>query len=303
MNKLKLLNRVDICIIKIARDLIKLNINDRVKSTKEYKEELGLSIGTIHKAFEILEETKTIKLQKKGVLGKFLIDKNQKLLIEKAELKNIVGVMPLPYTKRYEGLATAIKELFNKKGISFYFAYMQGSRIRTKMLKKGIYDFAIMSQLAYSFQRDEEVKKILSLGSNSYVSDHVLLSLKNLKRKEIYKIGIDRNSEDQYYFSTKYFHNKKCKYVEINSDNIINHLRNGDIDKAILSIDELEENNIHDIVIEQIDIPEKKSANEAVIIIKNDNELLETLIKEILDIKIIKEIQKKVLKKEMTPRY
>lgn len=303
MNKLKLLNRVDICIIKIARDLIKLNINDRVKSTKEYKEELGLSIGTIHKAFEILEETKTIKLQKKGVLGKFLIDKNQKLLIEKAELKNIVGVMPLPYTKRYEGLATAIKELFNKKGISFYFAYMQGSRIRTKMLKKGIYDFAIMSQLAYSFQRDEEVKKILSLGSNSYVSDHVLLSLKNLKRKEIYKIGIDKNSEDQYYFSTKYFHNKKCKYVEINSDNIINHLRNGDIDKAILSIDELEENNIHDIVIEQIDIPEKKSANEAVIIIKNDNELVETLIKEILDIKIIKEIQKKVLKKEMTPRY
>ena len=166
-----------------------------------------------------------LNVKKKGALGKILVEKSQELLIEKAELKHIVGVMPLPYTKRYEGLATAIKELFIQKGISFYFAYMQGSRIRTKMLKEGVYDFAIMSRLAYSSQAIEGVKKVLGLGPNSYVSDHVLLSLKGSTSGK--RVGIDKNSEDQYYFSTQYFKEKECEFVEINSDNIIKYLREG----------------------------------------------------------------------------
>ncbi|WP_156300116.1 GntR family transcriptional regulator YhfZ [Streptobacillus canis] len=301
MNRVRVLNKVDIGMIKIARELLILNIGDRVKSTQEYKSEFGLSVGTIHKAFEELELSGAIKLQKKGALGKILVEKSQELLIEKAELKHIVGVMPLPYTKRYEGLATAIKELFIQKGISFYFAYMQGSRIRTKMLKEGVYDFAIMSRLAYSSQAIEGVKKVLGFGPNSYVSDHVLLSLKGSILGK--RVGIDKNSEDQYYFSTQYFKDKECEFIEINSDNIIKYLREGVIDKAILSIDELEENLISDINIEKIDIQDKKNANEAVIVIKKDNELIESLVKDILNVDIITKIQKQVLNKEIPPRY
>lgn len=301
MNRVRVLNKVDIGMIKIARELLILNIGDRVKSTQEYKSEFGLSVGTVHKAFEELELSGAIKLQKKGALGKILVEKSQELLIEKAELKHIVGVMPLPYTKRYEGLATAIKELFIQKGISFYFAYMQGSRIRTKMLKEGVYDFAIMSRLAYSSQAIEGVKKVLGFGPNSYVSDHVLLSLKGSISGK--RVGIDKNSEDQYYFSTQYFKDKECEFIEINSDNIIKYLREGVIDKAILSIDELEENLISDINVEKIDIQDKKNANEAVIVIKKDNELIESLVKDILNVDIITKIQKQVLNKEIPPRY
>ncbi|CAM3153738.1 GntR family transcriptional regulator YhfZ [Streptobacillus felis] len=301
MNRIRVLNKVDIGMIKIARDLLMLEIGDRVKSTKEYKDEFNLSVGTVHKAFEELELSGAIKLQKKGAFGKVIIYKSQELLIQKAELKHIVGVMPLPYTKRYEGLATAIKELFIKKGISFYFAYMQGSRIRTKMLKEGVYDFAIMSRLAYSAQAIEGVKKVLGFGPNSYVSDHVLLSLKGNELGN--RVGIDKNSEDQYYFSTQYFKDKECEFVEINSDNIIKNLRDGIIDKAILSIDELEENLVSDINVEKIDIVDKNNANEAVIVIKTGNELIESLVNDILDVESIINIQKKVLNKEIVPRY
>ncbi|CAM3168823.1 GntR family transcriptional regulator YhfZ [Streptobacillus ratti] len=301
MNRIRVLNKVDIGMIKIARELLILDVGDRVKSTYEYKEELGLSIGTVHKAFEELELSGAIKLQKKGALGKIITFKSQKLLIEKAELKHIVGVMPLPYTKRYEGLATAIKEEFIKKGISFYFAYMQGSRIRTKMLKEGVYDFAIMSRLAYEAGALEGVKKVLGFGPNSYVSDHVLLSLKD--NKSGFKVGIDKNSEDQYYFSTQYFKDKECEFIEINSDNIIKYLRNGVIDKAILSVDELEENIFSDINVEKIDIHDKNIANEAVIVVKNNNKLIESLVKDILDVKNIIKVQKQVLNKEIPPRY
>lgn len=303
MNKIKLLNKVGIATIKIARDFLILDLDKKVKSTKEYSQELDLSIGTIHKAFNDLELIGAIKLEKRGSLGKILIEKDQNILIEKAELRHIVGVMPLPYTKRYEGLAMGIKEQFLKKGISFYFAYMQGSRIRSKMLKEGIYDFAIMSNLAYSYQKDENIVKVLGLGSNSYVSDHVLLTSKKIINENKNKVGIDKNSEDQYYFSNVYFNDKNCEFIDVNSDNIIKHLKNGIIDKAILSIDELEEKAISEILIEKIEIEDKNNANEAVIVVKKNNELIIKLVESILDVEKIKEIQKSVINKQIVPRY
>ena len=178
---------------------------------------------------------------------------------------------------------------------------MQGSRVRLKLLKEGIYDFAIMSNLAYLNSNDKEIKKIISLGNESYVSKHVLLSVNDNSRK--LRVGIDKNSEDQSFLSSKYYENNKCDFIQVNSDSIISNLKNNIIDQAILSIDELEENYYEGINIKDIDIKEKELANIAVLVSKKGNTLIESLLKEIINTSEIKVIQEKVLKKEMLPRY
>ncbi|CAM3393693.1 GntR family transcriptional regulator YhfZ [Pseudostreptobacillus hongkongensis] len=301
MENIRIINKVEIALIHISRDILTLHIGDKVNPVKYYSEILGLSVGTVQKAFDILENEEVIRLSKKGAFGKNVEYMNKEKLIKKADLKSIVGVMPLPYSKRYEGLATAIKSAFESYGINFYFAYMQGSRVRLKLLKEGIYDFAIMSNLAYLNSNDKEIKKIISLGNESYVSKHVLLSVNDNSRK--LRVGIDKNSEDQSFLSSKYYENNKCDFIQVNSDSIISNLKNNIIDQAILSIDELEENYYEGINIKDIDIKEKELANIAVLVSKKGNTLIESLLKEIINTSEIKAIQEKVLKKEMLPRY
>lgn len=301
MENIKTLNKVDVASIIIARDLLSLDIGERVKSVKEYSDDLLISVGSVQKAFDNLEKEKAMELAKKGVNGKILEYKNKEKLIEKAALKSVVGVMPLPYSKRYEGLAMAIKSSFEQYGINFYFAYMQGSRIRLKMLENGIYDFAIMSNLAYINSKNENMKKVFSLGYGSYVSKHVLL-VKNENGKN--RIGIDKNSEDQYFLSKKYFKDKDCQFIDLSSDNIVKQMKNSFIDQAIISLDEIEENEINDIqILDIFDEEDIKLANEAVIVINKKDKLIETLINQVLDVKNIKKIQEMVVKKIIVPRY
>lgn len=302
MEKIRTLNKVDIAIITVARDIMGLKIGDRLKSVKEYSEELQMSVGSVQKAFEILESKKCISLSKKGVFGKILEAKYDDKLIKKAFINSIVGVMPLPYSKRYEGLAMAIKNSFEKHGITFYFAYMQGSRVRLKLLESGIYDFALMSNLAFKNSDKKNIKKVFSLGPESYVSKHVLLKVPT-KSKKI-RVGIDKNSEDQYFLSNQYFSGKDYEVIDVNSDNIVKDMQNSLIDQAILSLDEIEEKLINGIEVQDIfDKEYINLANEAVIVINKSDKLMESLVKNILDIKYIKKIQKDVLEKIIVPRY
>ena len=302
MEDVKVINKVDIAIIAISRDLLCLEIGEKVKSVKEYSDSLGISVGSIQKAFDKLEDENVFVLEKKGVLGKILKSKNKNKLIFHSSLKSIVGVMPLPYSKRYEGLATAIKSAFENAGINFYFAYMQGSRIRLRMLKEKIYDFAIMSDLAYINFKTKEIKKVLDFGNESYVSKHILIT-NNLKNENL-RIGIDKNSEDQYFLSERYFKNTNCEFVNINSDNILREILYNNIDQAIISMDDIEDKEIEKVNI--IDLEDKEyleKANVASIVINSNNKFIESLLLQVLNKHKIKEIQNKVVNKIMVPRY
>lgn len=301
MNIIETINKVDIAIISICRDLIILDINSKMKSVKEYSKELKISVGTIQKAFEYLEENEVIKILKNGPSGKILIKKNQKKIIELSKLNYILGVMPLPNSKRYEGLATGIKSSFEDNGIIFHFAYMQGSNIRLKMLKEGKYDIAVISNLAYQNINDKDIELLYNLGSNTYVNEHVLL--KNKKIDKMKKIGIDKNSEDQYYLSKQYFEGKNVEFVEISSDKIIKKIYDKEIDAGILSIDEVDDISLNNLSIIHFDIEGKRLANEAVIVINKRNYVLRKLLKKIINPNYIISVQNKVIDDLVKPKY
>ena len=254
MEDVKVINKVDIAIIAISRDLLCLEIGEKVKSVKEYSDSLGISVGSIQKAFDKLEDENVFLLEKKGVLGKILKSKNKNKLILR------------------------------------------------RMLKEKIYDFAIMSDLAYINFKTKEIKKVLDFGNESYVSKHILIT-NNLKNENL-RIGIDKNSEDQYFLSERYFKNTNCEFVNINSDNILREILYNNIDQAIISMDDIEDKEIEKVNI--IDLEDKEyleKANVASIVINSNNKFIESLLLQVLNKYEIKEIQNKVVNKIMIPRY
>ena len=109
---------------------------------------LSLGRGTVQGALRLLEEMGAIRLESRGHLGTFLSRKDDQALWEIAGMSHVVGVMPLPYSRKYEGLATGLVEAFREINVPFNLAFMRGSTHRIDALQSGRYDFAVVSGLA-----------------------------------------------------------------------------------------------------------------------------------------------------------
>lgn len=290
-------------VINIARELLFLNEGDRVPPMLEWSSKYNVSLGMVQNIFSEFQKEKIILCDKKGVLGTYVKEKNRKKIIEKSGFSFLVGVMPLPYSKRYEGLATGIKKSFQKFGIDYHFAHMSGSEVRIELLRKKVFDFAIISKLAYELLKREhkDIEIALSFGKESYVSKHVLLKSKNIKK--INKIGFDKNSNDQKYLTNKYFEETKYEFVEIDSDETIELLKSNIVDAIIWNYDEIKEKDI-DLEYEDLkDVEVLEKASEAVLVILNSNNELGEITKKIVDKEYIKKIQKKVINNEIIATY
>lgn len=297
------INKIDIAMTLIANDIIRTNELEKIKTVKEYSEEFKMSVGSIQKAIYNLQKLGYFSIKNRGNLGKYIEKKNQKKLIKFSIKKPILAVMPLPYTKRYQAIATSIKILLEKLDINVFFAYMPGSKIRLEFLKEGIYDFCLLSKLAHINNSNKNIVNVLELGPNSFLSEHVLIYKKNVKisDKNI-RIGLDSNSEDQQYLSLQYFKNYK-NFIEVSTNNIMLKLINNQIDAAIVSKDEIDDNLSKDLSLKNINIKGKELANIAVIVSKDDNIPVINALKSIINKKDLFEIQEKVLSGEIAPKY
>ncbi len=299
----KRLNKKNRSVLFMARELLFSKVGERIAPVTEYSEKYGISVGLIQRAFVLLQNEGAIKLDKRGVLGSFVKEINNEILLEKSDLGFLVGVMPLPYSKRYEGLATGIKNNFQNYNLNYYFAYMSGSGVRLNLLRNGIYDFAVVSKLAYEIERERngDIESVFEFGAKSYVSKHVLLKTPGVKK--IVKIGVDRNSEDQKFLTKEFLGDSNYEFVEIDYNETLKLLENKIVDGIIWNYDEIEEKSIK---MEYDELPENKilkKANEAVLVISRRNDNLRKLSRKIIDVDYIREIQQKVLTNQILPTY
>ena len=289
-------------ILNMSKILIGLENGSRMDSIPTYSERFGLSVGTIQKAMKFLEEKGLVIFERKGYLGTIAQEIKYDKLINFAGFNNLVCVMPLPYSKRYEGLATGLKKVFLNKKIDFYFAYMGGSDVRIDFLEKGRCDFIIISKLAMleALKQGKNIEGAYKFGEGTYVGKHVLLKG---KEKNIKRIGIDSTSRDQYLLTLDYFKDKNPEYVEIDYNKIPKLLQRNIIDAAVWNLDEIIEQNM-DISYEEL--PNEKMvklANEAVLVVKKDNELLKSIADKIISKDYIIKIQKDILDGSLFPSY
>ncbi len=305
--KSELMQKNGLIAIKLAREFMTMSVDDRLSTIAAYAEKYDSARGTVQAALKLLEDHKAIGLEARGHLGTFLRHIDYKTLWQFTDLGTIMGVMPLPYSRLYEGLATGLYKTLEDKDIPFSLAYMRGAEKRIEALGTGRYDFAIVSKLAanYSIRNGAEFEIAVELNKLSYVSEHVLIFADENQEsiQDEMKIGIDRTSIDHYLLTLDQCKGKKVELVDLTYNQIMIKLTAGEIDAAIWNADEIKERKLglkyHAMKEDKYD----GADTEAVIVVNKNNYGVKNLLAQFISAYEVDEYQKQVLSGKLIPSY
>lgn len=278
-----------------------------IKTVAELAEIYETARGTIQSAIKFLKEEEAITLESRGHLGTFIKEIDYIKLLELTGIKSLVGVMPLPYSKRYEGLATGIYKCLNENGVNTNLAFMRGSNHRLKALEDGRYDFAVTSRLTADFYLEnfKDIQIVKAFGSFSYVNEHIIVVSENFNGefKKGTKVGIDTSSIDQFMLTKKYFEGLEVQYVPLNYNHFLSSIKDNRIDAAIWNLDDLQD-RAEDIKFIPLDREKNDIKDtEAVIIANKKNSIVPVLFTRLLEVNEVREYQKLVMEKRIMPQY
>ncbi|MFV0381197.1 MAG: GntR family transcriptional regulator YhfZ [Breznakia sp.] len=291
---------------KIAGDLFYIDVNEKIPRINDFCEKYHSGRGTVQTALNMLVELKAISIVSRGHLGSFLKRKNLEMLGNIAGFSSLLGAMPLPYSKKYEGLATAIVSESEREARVINMAFVRGSNIRLDSLKKGRYDFIIVSEFcAKSFiGNDKTLNYISNIGEQTYVSQHKIFfaDSKENKIREGMKVGIDYQSYDQSELTLTECAGLQVELIDIRYMQIANLLENKIIDAAVLSEDDISiKAKGYDFTNMEARNSGAETTRASYVYVKERKDVYESL-KNLTSKKIL-EIQKAVEMGEIMPRY
>ncbi len=264
-----------------------------------------MSRGTVQSALTIMRDDKAIETQAKGKLGTYLTAKNENTLLSYLDSRGLVCAMPLPYTKHYEGLATALYKSFSGSPLRLNLAYVSGSLNRLDGLLNNRYNFIITSGLTADYlEENYQVKKIFELPTESYLSEHVIVFSKGSDKviKEGMRIGVDTKSLDYALLTNEALNKRHVKRVGVPYNQIVQQIISGKIDAAIWNKDEIMSKN-YKVSYREIDSPSVRRASQAVLIGGNNSDFIQAVVRQRVHTSEIMAIQKGVVSGSILPEY
>ncbi|MFW5687107.1 MAG: GntR family transcriptional regulator YhfZ [Halanaerobium sp.] len=306
--KSEMMSKIGFITSLLARDFLLKNKGDRIDTVGSYAERYSTGRGTIQSAISFLTKHEAVKLESKGHLGSYIRDLNYQLLWEIADLGMIMGLLPLPYSLRYEGLATGLNQEFKKLNYSYSIAYTRGAEKRLNVLKDEKYDFIVLSKFAAEYYNSEnELEIFCEFGPGTYLSKHVIVfsDLKTKKIKSGMKIGLDSTSIDHKVLTKLECENKDVEFIELTYMKIMEHIKNKNIDAAIWNYDEIK--NLDNINYTELknesSIKKNNDISNAVILINKNNKMIKRILSKTISPAHVIETQKAVYNHKLIPEY
>lgn len=288
---------------ELVKKILELDISDKLKTVKQYSDEIGSSVGSIQNLLKELEDSNIVKIKKRGHLGSFLESLDHDKLLEILDVQSIICSMTLPYSKKIEGLASGINRCFDKK-IIFLHVWRGSNRIN--LLRHNHCHFTIVSDFfAQEYLKgNSDLEIALDFDIGSYLTNHILL----YKNQDYRKVGIDLSSKDHRLLTESFFKNKSnLTYIDINSDEIPNAIFEGTIDCGIVSFDDLEWNSdiskkgiLSEVITDNL---YSERLSKAVILINKKDIWIKKILETYLDKEDILNHQQDVIDKKIRPIY
>lgn len=290
----------------LAKKYFLLEPSDRVPTVEEFCKEANMSQGTMQSAINILKKEGAISTRARGHLGTFVESVNHHKLLSYIGNRTLLGSLPLPYTKKYEGLATGIYKAFLNSEIRISLSYMNGSQKRLSGLLENRNNFIITSGLTadYLIKNYDGLEEFLVLPKQTYVTKHILIYRKGSSSqiKDNAKVGVNMNSID-YTLLTKYVtKNHNVKLINMPYNQVSKSIEEGLIDFAIWNRDEVVEHN-YPLGIKEISCESIDRASQAVIVGKKKDPFVKSILQRTIDVDKLLDTQQKVLSGEILPEY
>jgi YhfZ C-terminal domain/Helix-turn-helix domain len=185
----------------LADELSKLEIGDRLPPVATLAEKHRVGVGTIQKVLDLLQSRGCIELRARGHLGTVLCNADWARLWEIHGYATVSGVMPLPFSRRYEGLATGLCAAWSAEHLSPLLTFRSGAMSRLHSLASTRHDFAIMSAFACetAIAEGRDLRLAVDFGPGSYGEDQAVFFApgQGPAIRSGYRVGIDESSFDQ----------------------------------------------------------------------------------------------------------
>lgn len=290
--------------IQIGRRLLACEPGDRLPTVSQLAAELGTGVGTVQRALAILTQSGLLELDPRGKRGTYLRAIDRPGLWRASQTSLMIGLMPLPYTRRYEGLATGLRAELERLDVPFSLAFMSGSKARMGALASG-QQFAIISRLAAesALAEGRPVSLCADFGPGTYVEGHALVWA-GKRRKKHPRIGIDLQSDDQLQLARREF-GDDAEYVDVPYLQVLAHLRAGHFDATVWATDALQD--VQDLTITEFRAPAARQALEsntsAAVVTAPGDSMIGTLLGRELSVERVCAVQQQVLDGARVPRY
>ncbi len=293
---------------KLAAYFLSLNPGDNIKSVRELASGCSASIGLISESISHLEKIGVIKIERRGQLGSCLLEYSPGGLWNAAHGEPLVIAHTLPSTPRYEGLATALKQIFNQNGVEVYFIFIRGSRTRLQALQEKRCHIALMSQFAAEGLCSRKEKNALTLPAGSFVKSHqVFFRQDTLEDNQTNRVAVDPDSYDQFRLSSIEFKDEGVEFKKLSFLNIRRYLLENKVDIALWTEEDMKNWTGGAIQSRPLSLKTRRIIEQndtrASLIVRKEDTATARLIETTLEEKKIAEIQQSVISGKIIPEY
>jgi hypothetical protein len=212
----------------------------RLATVRELAHQHGSSLSSIHFAIGRLVDAGAVDIEMRGRLGAFLVGRSVGRLWELAENgRPLVVALPLAASLRYEGLATALKQVLSRTDLEVFLIFVRGSRKRLQAVREGRCHLAVMSSFAAAELCSPDDSILVELPPLTYNTGHRVFYTAAGADREPRTVVIDRDSADQQLLSTLEFNGANVRLLPAMGAQIARLLAEGHGDAAVWTIDEM----------------------------------------------------------------
>jgi len=295
----------------IAQDLLEARPGDRLSPVAEYAARLGVGRGTVQTALRLLQDSGAVRLVPRGHMGTFVERVDRAALWSLSGLGTVTGVMPLPYSQRYRGVATGLYQAFHAAEIPLVLAHMRGARRRLEALLTRRYEFALVSKLSYEVARREREELCLAvdLGPGTNVREHVLLIRGPFdgpsdRIVDGMRVGVDPDSIDITELTRHECSGLRVTAVEAPYTQFLGLILKGVIDAAVWDSEEglpPREAGLRVVPLRGRADGTAPDTSAAVLVVHRDNRTLASILRSSVDVAVVRETLERVMRGEVLP--
>ena len=129
----------------IVRDALGKRVGDTLATNTEVRESLGVGMGTVQRALEVLAERDALHTISRGHLGRRIEAVDIGQCWQAAGLPPIRILLSPPGSVEINSLETTIGDEFGRLGVAYTVRHLAGGNQRLELLGRGEYDLTVVS--------------------------------------------------------------------------------------------------------------------------------------------------------------
>lgn len=129
----------------LAEVLLDMQVGETLPTTGELAARAGVGYGTVHTALRAFAAEGLVEVTTHGRNGSKLANRDLVGLWRASGRGSFVGVLPLPYSREFAGLATALTMVAERAALPLQLTFRQGVETRLRLLREARVDWVLAS--------------------------------------------------------------------------------------------------------------------------------------------------------------